>query len=354
MKVIRSTKCSLKFSNKGKLEQLYTFTEEYTRLVNVFINQFWLMTPAKGQLLASIVNAPKSWLTHRAKKEGARQAVDLINSVKKLKGNKPIFSGKAIHLTSNNVELHLSKKSKFDAWLHIASIGNKAIFDLPIKLHKHFHKLAKQGKLLNSFEVSKTAVTFCFEIETGPKKEDGINIGVDSGIKALGSLSNGKQYGEKTEEYIARINRCKQNSNGQKRAKRAFKQYINETVKQIFNDNDIKLIVVEQLKNLSHKMKLKRRLSKNMRRVIGSWTYRHWLTKLQSESEVRRSYFRPVPSYYTSQICPACNHADKKNRLSQEIFKCQNCGHTDNADINAAKNILNRFVLGPYGAEFKS
>ena len=32
----------------------------------------------------------------------------------------------------------------------------------------------------------------------------------------------------------------------------------------------------------------------------------------------------------------------KENRLSQEKFKCCNCGHEDNADHNAAINIKNR------------
>ena len=43
---------------------------------------------------------------------------------------------------------------------------------------------------------------------------------------------------------------------------------------------------------------------------------------------------------YTSQKCNKCNHISKENRLSQSAFKCISCGHTDNADINAAKNIL--------------
>ena len=38
--------------------------------------------------------------------------------------------------------------------------------------------------------------------------------------------------------------------------------------------------------------------------------------------------------------CPECGAIDKKNRTSQSVFKCIECGHTDNADINAARNIL--------------
>ena len=43
---------------------------------------------------------------------------------------------------------------------------------------------------------------------------------------------------------------------------------------------------------------------------------------------------------YTSQRCSGCGHTAKNNRESQEVFLCQSCAYTDNADVNAAKNIL--------------
>lgn len=45
---------------------------------------------------------------------------------------------------------------------------------------------------------------------------------------------------------------------------------------------------------------------------------------------------------YTSQTCSECGHVAKENRKTQEKFLCVSCGHTENADINAAKNILNK------------
>jgi putative transposase len=43
---------------------------------------------------------------------------------------------------------------------------------------------------------------------------------------------------------------------------------------------------------------------------------------------------------YTSQTCSCCNNTAKENRRSQAVFKCLACGHEENADVNAAKNIL--------------
>ena len=47
-----------------------------------------------------------------------------------------------------------------------------------------------------------------------------------------------------------------------------------------------------------------------------------------------------MPAAYTSQRCNKCGHIEKGNRKEQDKFECLACGHRDNADINAALNIL--------------
>lgn len=49
-----------------------------------------------------------------------------------------------------------------------------------------------------------------------------------------------------------------------------------------------------------------------------------------------------VDPRYTSQTCSDCGVVDSKSRKSQSRFICTSCGHADNADRNAAINILNR------------
>ncbi len=51
-----------------------------------------------------------------------------------------------------------------------------------------------------------------------------------------------------------------------------------------------------------------------------------------------------TPSYYTSKCCEKCGCIDDKNRIPQEVFSCVKCGHTMNADLHAAMNILDRYV----------
>jgi putative transposase len=42
----------------------------------------------------------------------------------------------------------------------------------------------------------------------------------------------------------------------------------------------------------------------------------------------------------TSRKCSVCGHISKENRKTQSKFSCIECGHAQNADLNAARNIL--------------
>ena len=43
---------------------------------------------------------------------------------------------------------------------------------------------------------------------------------------------------------------------------------------------------------------------------------------------------------FTSQRCSRCGFTDAQSRKTQSEFCCVSCGHSDNADVNAAQNIL--------------
>jgi putative transposase len=62
---------------------------------------------------------------------------------------------------------------------------------------------------------------------------------------------------------------------------------------------------------------------------------------LEAKGKERGRTVIAVDPRKTSQRCSACGHTEPGNRLSQELFCCLQCGHGENADVNAAKNILN-------------
>jgi putative transposase len=49
---------------------------------------------------------------------------------------------------------------------------------------------------------------------------------------------------------------------------------------------------------------------------------------------------------HTSQECSACHHVDADNRVTRDSSVCLVCGHSDNADVNAARDILARRFAG--------
>ena len=264
MKVIRSTKCSLKFSSDSKKKQLRYVLAEYSKVVNLFINHFWNnpTDAKKSQLLKPIVDIPETWLSARLRKVAAREAIDMVSASKKRHGDDavmPTHKGNKMYVSCTIADLIPSKNAtEFDAWLHLASIGDKTILDLPIRYHKHFNKYNTIGKRLNSYLITDRYVQFSFEIVTEEKRTGTKAIGIDTGINALASTSTNNQYGLDIKDCIERVKRCKYGSNGQKRARRALKQRIDETVKEFFINENPDLIVVEQLKNMGHKSKAKR------------------------------------------------------------------------------------------------
>ena len=210
MKITRSSRLSFKFVNQQKLDMLNRVLTEYASVVNFFINHFWnSTTPKKSELLKPIVNLPTTWMSARLRKVAAREAIDMINASRKRWGNKaviPTHRGTRMCVSSTIAELKIPKTaSEFDAWLHLHSIGNRVVIDLPVRFHKHYNKLALLGKRLESYIINEKGVQLCFEIETGQKRTSGRQIGIDTGINALASTSDGKQYGTDVKQSIERI-----------------------------------------------------------------------------------------------------------------------------------------------------
>jgi putative transposase len=52
-----------------------------------------------------------------------------------------------------------------------------------------------------------------------------------------------------------------------------------------------------------------------------------------------------VDPRYTSRTCVECGSIDARHRESQASFRCVDCGHEANADVNAARNILRAGTL---------
>jgi len=366
MKIVRSTKCSLQFATDRKKTQLRLFLVEYVRVVNLYIDLFWFDTPENNNKLVKVVldKVEGTWLAYNAKVCAARQALGIVKGTKashverrkerkrfKSTPKKPRLRRLEAHLSSLCAKLIIPKrKSSFDTWLHFSKIGNKTIIDIPIKFHSPYFELAEIGTRCKQFIITEEYIQIPFRINVAPKLLPTGCIGIDTGMNALASTSTGEQFGTEMKDKIERVKRCQHGSKGQKRARRALRQYIDQTVNKIMAIDGLTLVVVEKLEGITKNTRNpKRRLGKNMRCSIGTWNVAYWLKRLEMACERNRVSFRRVAAYNTSRTCPVCDHCNKKNRQGLS-FVCRNCGYADNSDIAASKTILNRYFKFGDGA----
>ena len=88
------------------------------------------------------------------------------------------------------------------------------------------------------------------------------------------------------------------------------------------------------------KVKRKQKSGLNKALLRNTPGQRHAL--IESKAKMADREFKKVKAAYSSRECHHCGHISDKNRISQAVFKCENCGHEDHADKNAAKVIRDR------------
>lgn len=78
---------------------------------------------------------------------------------------------------------------------------------------------------------------------------------------------------------------------------------------------------------------------RGLNRSIMSRAWGEIRRQLKYKSEWRGGMLVEVPARNTSRMCSECGFTSPDNRPSQAVFKCQSCGFSENADVNAAINI---------------
>ncbi len=130
------------------------------------------------------------------------------------------------------------------------------------------------------------------------------------------------------------------------------KDWVEKTITELVCSYD--LIVIEDLKveNMSRSSKgTKDNPGKNVAQKRGlnrsqAWALFRKRLKDKAANATSPVLVIPINPKFTSQTCPQCEEVAKDNRKSQAVFSCIVCGHTTNANINTAKNILTA-GLGP-------
>lgn len=184
-------------------------------------------------------------------------------------------------------------------------------------------------------------------------------VGVDMGINRPFVTSENQFFGEKQwkdhDRKIARHQR-KLRAKGTKSAKRRFKQISGRrnrfrtdcdhviTKRLLEQQESGTVLVIEDLTNLnkSNTKKASRKRTKQTRKKISEWSYARRRGFLEYKAALFGCSVVAIDPSFSSQECSNCGCIDSESRNRAE-FKCTECGFNLNADLNASRNLVNRY-----------
>ena len=341
--MIRRVVLNISFANAGKLTSLEFILQEAKRAVNLYIDRLWEANNFSGKFVDFKV---KTWLSARMQQCLGKQALEIVKSQRKRKKKtKPVFRRDTLNLDSRFVQF-LKVVNSFDFWITLSSIGKKIKLHLPSRKHKHFNKFLEDGwQLRKGVRLRKVNSKFFLDVyfeKEAEYKAEGEVVGIDTGYKKLAVVSTGEQVGRVLEQKIEKISRKTQGSKAFHRALKERDHYINRQVKAI-DLSGVKAIVIEDLKDVKKDTKKKKRISTKFMNKLQRWVYSYFLDRLALFCEVNGVRVHKVNPAYTSQTCSECGSRDKRSR-NGERFCCTACGVIQDADFNASRNILSRFL----------
>lgn len=251
-------------------------------------------------------------------------------------------------------------KNRFDSFCYAQSgfnlSGNKLILSkigkLKIKLSRDVTGKIKTLTIKN--ECGKWFAIFTVETAIEPLPKTGESVGLDAGISAFATLSDGAQidnfkYFESSQKKLRvaqrRVARRKKGSNQRRKAVLQLRK-IHQKIKNQRSDFQHKvsthlvktydLIAVEKLNILG--------MSKGiLAKQVNDASWSSFFQRLRYKAEYAGKKLVEVNPNGTSQICSRCGETVKKD-LSVRVHHCHNCNLEICRDWNAAINILNRAV----------
>jgi len=101
------------------------------------------------------------------------------------------------------------------------------------------------------------------------------------------------------------------------------------------------IIVVGKLKGIRKRIK-KGGSSRRTKRLINNFPYYRLVQYIKYKAEWIGLDVMEISEAYTSQTCHNCYNRSKNARVTQGLYRCNNCNREMNADENGARNILQR------------
>lgn len=268
--------------------------------------------------------------------------------------------GRNSYRTRNHAKNYTAKSHTKSHVINTIAIGESFV-KLP-KLGRVKCRVSKQleGRILSA-TVSQNpsgkyfVAIICTDVNFDPLPSTGAVCGVDLGIKALATTSDGTEYPNRKfiKQSDAKLRReSRRLSRKQKGSKRREKQrirkarleehianqrrdYLQKTTTELIRNYDV--ICIENLKTKG--------MMKNhkLARALSDVSFFEFRRELEYKAEWYGKTVQVIDTFYpSSQLCHSCGYRNPETKkLSVREWTCPECGEHHDRDFNAAINILN-------------
>jgi len=274
---------------------------------------------------------------------------------------KPDFSRASMIVDQRCIALAQSRGAGFPLWARLSTLEKGKRIEIPLVTYPKYEKRA--GKRALSVQISERDGKITFGVMTDVSEALAVSrevyrarteaMALDLGLKTLFATDRGDLLGQgwlvKLQEYDRKITRLAQyrQQHGMKVRAERYKRYV--TTLRGFVRSEIGRIlnrlvavhapaeiVVERLNFRNPN------LSKRLNRILSKFGKNEVARKLKDLEVQFGIVSTEVNPAYSSQEDSGCGYVDTRNRQSQAAFACKWCGAKRHADVNAAKNLLNR------------
>jgi hypothetical protein len=330
----RAVKVSLQWLGPKDRRRLSALLQAYRAAVNFFVRLLW-REPGLGFTTLTSKRLVRTRLSGRYRDQALKQAWELVTATRKsaaalgVVAGRPFFRGMAI-LDSKFVDVE-AVAGEHDLLVRLSSLKKGARLTLPTKATRVLRRwLSKPGaRLVQGAGLGDgDLLTLWVELPKPALRLEGPILGVDVGVRHLLATSDGMFLGSDFRDVRDKVRRRKPGSKGRRRARRERDDLICTAVKRL-PWSEIAAVAVEDLRGIKHGKK--KGQGKRVRRALAAWrppVVHQRLLALAGEHGVLPI---SVQGFWNSVTCPTCAHRSRGNR-NGSVFRCQRCGHLDDAD----------------------
>lgn len=281
------------------------------------------------------VESVKSYNSRNPKKRWSKQPLKKATS--SIRYDKRLFTLRGTSLTFSTVGKRVKTQVDIPAWFK-ERYPNYSPQSASLRVH------GKSGEIL---------FTINYVLHQDVEPATGEVIGLDRGLYTIVTTSRGEvktasevRAARRRYLYNRRTLQQKGTASAKRRLramsgreKRFMRDVNHQLTKELAQAKNTSTYVLEDLSGIRD-----RRRGKKMNTWLGQWAFNQFEVFLTYKALANGINIVHVDPRYTSQKCSACKNISKKSRIKGR-YVCVKCGYREHADVNAAYNIRDNYLL---------